>query len=152
MKRNGFKKPERPPKVPALLRPLEKPVNYARISANVQANHKEVKARKGKRAPTVAEREWMDAIVEFGCVACWLDGHESRPPCVHHILRGGHRIGHLFTLPLCDPGHHQGGQPLGLISRHPDKTIFEARYGTEMYLLNYLQQKLGFAITRGATP
>lgn len=34
MRRTAFKRPERPAKVPALLRPLEKPVNYARISAN----------------------------------------------------------------------------------------------------------------------
>lgn len=34
MIRAGFKRPERPPKVPALLRPLERPVNVARISAN----------------------------------------------------------------------------------------------------------------------
>lgn len=33
----GFKRPERPAQVPALLRPLEKPVNYARISANESA-------------------------------------------------------------------------------------------------------------------
>jgi hypothetical protein len=30
----GFKRPERPAKVPVLLRPLVRPVNYARISAN----------------------------------------------------------------------------------------------------------------------
>jgi hypothetical protein len=128
-------------------KPLTRPVVLARISDTPIIVPKGVMARKGKRAPTVEERRWLDAIVDHGCVACWLDGHESRPTAVHHILRGGHRIGHLFTLPLCEPGHHQGGQPLGLISRHPDKTIFEAHYGTETYLLNYLQRKLGFTIT-----
>ena len=37
LRRSDFKKPERPPKVPALLRPLEKPANYASISANEPA-------------------------------------------------------------------------------------------------------------------
>lgn len=147
LRRTGFGRKTYTPPPPAPLRPLQRPVVLARISTQAQARPKEIKARKGKRAPTVAERAWMDAIVEFGCVACWIDGHASRPACVHHILRGGHRLGHLFTLPLCDPGHHQGGKPLGMISRHPDKTIFEAHYGTEIYLLNYLQRKLGFAIT-----
>lgn len=34
LRRSGFKRPERPPQVPAVLRPLVKPVNYASISAN----------------------------------------------------------------------------------------------------------------------
>jgi hypothetical protein len=28
-----------------------------------------------------------------------MDGLGFRPPAVHHILRGGQRIGHLHTLP-----------------------------------------------------
>lgn len=40
MRRTGFKRPERPPKVPALLRPLDKPPNYASISANDPAIQK----------------------------------------------------------------------------------------------------------------
>ena len=89
----------------------------------------------GKKAPTVAESAWMDAITTLGCIACILDGHERRPGAVHHILSGGRRMGHLFTLCLCDPGHHQGGQQLGLISRHPWKARFEERYGSELSLL-----------------
>ncbi|HBH39420.1 MAG TPA: hypothetical protein DDX06_13680 [Curvibacter sp.] len=34
LRRTGFKRPERPAKVPVLLQPLVQPVNYARISAN----------------------------------------------------------------------------------------------------------------------
>lgn len=104
-------------------------------------------ARPGKRAPTKAERSWMDAIVEHGCICCVLDGHAPRPTAVHHILRGGQRIGHLFTLPACDPGHHQGGSPLGLLSRHPYKAQWEAKYGTELELLALLQEKLGWPKT-----
>ena len=98
--------------------------------------------RPGKRAPTVAEREWMAAITAMGCIACWLDGNPGRPAAVHHLLRGGRRIGHLHSIPLCDPGHHQSGQPLGLLSRHPWKAQFEHRYGTEAELLRMCQQRV----------
>jgi len=33
---------------------------------------------------------------------------------------------------------------LGLVSRHPFKARFEAKYGTELELLAMLKQKLGF--------
>jgi hypothetical protein len=101
------------------------------------------KARPGKRAPTKAERAWMDAIVAFGCVACRIDGVPPRPTAVHHIVDGGRRMGHLFTLGLCDPGHHQGGQSLGLISRHPWKKRFTDRYGSEEELLARLRSEIG---------
>jgi hypothetical protein len=52
-------------------------------------------------------------------------------------------MGHLFTLPLCDPGHHQNGAQFGIVSRHPWKAQFEARYGTEMDLLARLRAELG---------
>lgn len=96
-------------------------------------------AKPGKRAPTKDEQAWMDAIVRYGCIACRLDGHAPRPTAVHHILRGGVRLGHKYTIGLCDPGHHQDGGPLGLTSRHPYKARFEAKYGTELQLLARLQ-------------
>lgn len=111
--------------------------------AETHAAPKDEPAKPGKRAPTVAEREWMDAIVAFGCIACRLDHQQPRPTAVHHVLRGGQRMGHLHTIPLCDPGHHQGGEPLGLISRHPYKARFEDRYGTEEELLRILRAELG---------
>jgi hypothetical protein len=110
------------------------------------------KAKPGKRAPTVEERRWLDAIVSHGCVACEMDGtlvqgsdgvYEPRRPQVHHILRGGRRMGHLWTLPLCD-GHHQHGTGApGLIARHPTKAQFEHRYGSEDFLLAKLRAEIG---------
>lgn len=147
MRRTSFKRPEYTPPPPAPLRPLQRPVVLARISTQAQARPKEVKARKGKRAPTVAESAWMDAIVAHGCICCRMDGHGYVPACVHHMLRGGHRIGHLFTLPLC-PGHHQAGTGApGLIARHPNKAQFEKKYGSEFDLLHGLQLLLGFKTT-----
>lgn len=137
-------KPPRPALVPAARRAvLARPADDAPVAVR-----QKVRARPGKRAPTVREAAWMDRIVAHGCIACALDGLPPRPTCVHHILSGGRRLGHLFTLPLCDPGHHQGGEQLGLISRHPWKARFEACYGTELELLATLQARIGF---QGAT-
>lgn len=98
--------------------------------------------RPGKRTATKDEKAWMDAVVAYGCIACHSDGVRPRPTAIHHLLRGGQRIGHKHTIGLCDPGHHQGGKLLGLVSRHPDKAQFEKKYGTEAQLLKRTQKVL----------
>lgn len=107
--------------------------------ATLTAAPKSEPARPGKRTPTKDEAAWMAAIEAYGCIACRADGHEPRPTAVHHIVSGNRRMGHKFTLPLCDPGHHQGGDALGLTSRHPWKARFEEAYGFELDLLAQLQ-------------
>lgn len=112
------------------------------VDAEVRAVPKGATAKPGKRTPTVEEAAWMDRIIAHGCVACLIDRVPPRPAEVHHILRGGRRIGHLFTIPLC-PGHHRDGTGApGLIARHPFKARFEARYGNEELLLSDLRHKL----------
>lgn len=103
---------------------------------------KEEPTRPGKRTPTKDEKAWMDAVAAYGCIACRADGYPPRPSAIHHLLRGGRRIGHKSTIALCDPGHHQNGKPLGLVSRHPDKAAFEKKYGTEEQLLKRTQKLL----------
>lgn len=99
----------------------------------------------GKVAPTTAERAWMDQAAAFGCIVCWLQHGVRTPAAIHHILAGGRRMGHLFTIPLCDPGHHQGGASTGpFISRHPWKARFDAAYGTELELLDRLRLLLNY--------
>jgi len=94
------------------------------------------------KTPTKLEREWMNAAREYGCIACRIDGH-FRPAVIHHIVHANKRMGHLFTLPLCEPGHHQHGDQLDLISVHPWKKRFEAKYGTQLELLAKLKEELG---------
>ena len=85
------------------------------------------------KAPTKAEREWMDWIVSLGCIACRKDGITDSPASVHHLVQGNRRLGHMFTLPLCPP-HHQGdGREVPSV--HFSKRTFVARYGTELDLL-----------------
>lgn len=95
------------------------------------------------KPPTKMEREWMEAAVRYGCLACILDGYEPRPTAYHHIVAGGRRLGHLYGIGLCDPGHHQNGEPFGLLSVHPYKARFEAKYGTQLQLLAELKKRLG---------
>lgn len=96
----------------------------------------------GKGCATKAERAWMAAIVAHGCLACDLDGYHGTPAEVHHILTGGQRMGHLWTLPLC-PGHHRLDDGSGKIARHPWKERFVARYGEELALLQLMRERLG---------
>jgi hypothetical protein len=96
----------------------------------------------GKVAPTAAEQAWMDKAREFGCIVCYLQHGARTPAAIHHILSGGRRMGHMFTLPLCDPGHHQNSPTPAKISRHPYKTRFEAAYGSELALLDTLKNLL----------
>jgi hypothetical protein len=145
MIRSGFKRPvyPRPERRIASVEPglFRLPTPSAGVVVSVP---KGVKAKPGKRTPTVEEARWMQQIVEHGCVACWMDGREpvKGETAVHHILSGGRRIGHLYTIPLCDPGHHQGGASRGMVSRHPWKARFEKRYGKEMDLLAALMVEL----------
>lgn len=144
MKRSAW--PSRAPaeRIKPVAKPLTRPVRYVEpANEPIFAIPKDVKAKPGKGAPNAKERAWMDWIVAYGCIACRIDGHGFTPPAVHHILRGGRRIGHLFTIPLCDPGHHQGGESREMISRHPWKARFEERYGAEMELLDRLRELRG---------
>jgi hypothetical protein len=128
------------------LKPSTKPLKRSGFKVRYSASNAltiPVKPRKPmksrKKAPTAQEREWMAFVAGFGCVVCWLQ-HQIKTPCaVHHIIEGSRRLGHLFTIGLCDPGHHQNTPDRSLkISRHPDKARFELEYGTEYELHAYL--------------
>jgi hypothetical protein len=86
---------------------------------------------------TNLERAWMDAITQIGCIVCLLfERVPGAPGCPHHLLTdGGRRRGHLDTICLCDPGHHQNSPTPAKVSRHPNKARFEKAYGTEESLL-----------------
>lgn len=141
MKRSSFKRPQIQRQPSPLLPGTGRGV-MQRVGDEVVSVPKGVKAKPGKGSPTAEEARWMTAIVEYGCIACALDGRWHRPAEVHHILRGGRRMGHLYTLPLC-PGHHRDGTgDPGLIARHPWKARFERIYGAEMDLLALVQHRV----------
>ncbi len=143
LRSTGFAKPPRLERERTVSRLYRVPAPF--VLSFVPAPKEAVTAKPGKGAPTVEESRWMDAIVAYGCIACRLDGMAPRPTAVHHILRGGQRIGHRYTLPLCDPGHHKDGQAFGLVSRHPWKARFEKRYGNELDLHAKVEQAIGWS-------
>ena len=99
------------------------------------------------RNPTRAEREWMDAIVQHGCVVCKKQYGVFTEPEVHHIDGKTKTGAHLKTIPLCYRHHREGVDTDVYTSRHPYKKRFEERYGTEQEQLEDLQRELGFCFT-----
>lgn len=88
----------------------------------------------------------------LGCCACAVLGipNHLQIEC-HHILDGGRRMGHRFTIPLCK-GHHQGyftaDQQLilkvkQLVSIGDGRKLFVEVYGTERELLERVDHLLG---------
>lgn len=97
---------------------------------------------------TKAERAWMDAIVQIGCIVCSVTGRGYAPAEVHHLLSGGRRKGHLFTIPLCWSHHRSGRNDEHIVSRDQNQRRFERRYGTEEYLLEQTRERVAHLCTR----
>lgn len=58
--------------------------------------------------PTKEEAQRIKLIMSMSCAVCALHGDVSKRALeCHHIVRGGRRLGHWYTLQLCK-GHHQG--------------------------------------------
>lgn len=64
------------------------------------------------KEPTTKEVKRFQRIQELGCVACQLDGVPNVPCDIHHLLSGGRRLGHEYTVGLC-PWHHRAVLPSG---------------------------------------
>ena len=107
------------------------------------------------RKATAKQKKRMETIKVLGCVACLLDGVLDRHATVHHILAGGigsKRLGHDFTIGLCD-WHHQATCNRGLslsamcskwgpsLAHSPRK--FVEQYGSERELLEIQNFILG---------
>lgn len=140
MKRTPLK-PGKPLQRKTPMKPGSKPLKSAgKPMKSIGARAKRM--RQGKIAANAEERAWLDLIDGFGCIVCRLFHNVKTPAAVHHIIEGGRRKGHLWSIPLCDPGHHQGSPTPEKISRHPNKKAFERAYGTEYELLEKLKQIL----------
>ena len=106
---------------------------------------------------TKTDLERFDAFRRIGCVACRKEGLGIQAADVHHLLSGGRRRGHRFTIPLC-PWHHRGAtmqcsradmtEDFGPSLAHGSKA-FRARYGTDDELLAYTDHAIAAIIERG---
>jgi hypothetical protein len=84
---------------------------------------------------TKVEKQWMNSITELGCICCRLFLGVFSPAEPHHLLSGGRRRGHLFTIPLCPTHHRSGRNDEEVVSRDQNQRRFEKRYGSEESLL-----------------
>ncbi len=87
---------------------------------------------------TKADKARHDIMRDIGCIICKdLEGCFT-PTAIHHIDGKTKAGAHQKTLGLCF-WHHMADQQQpktpAYTSRHPDKTAFEARYGSEAELL-----------------
>ena len=87
------------------------------------------------RKPTKAEQDWLDQIIQIGCIVCLLEKLGATPAEVHHN-NGSRKPGaHFDTIPLCFLHHRSWEDVEKYTSRHPFKKRFENRYGTDKELL-----------------
>ena len=92
-----------------------------------------------KKKPTVAEKKWMEAVSNYGCIACYQDGLNV-PAEIHHIRNHtgmGLRPSHFDTIPLCSH-HHRTGKD----SIHLGKKLFIQKYGTEQEILKQVKERI----------
>lgn len=87
------------------------------------------------------KQKWYDALQDLGCIVCLNEFGVRSPPDIHHIHKNGNRrVSDLHTIPLC-PNHHRSGVNNSMyVSRHPWKTEFEKRYGSEWDLWEQVKQ------------
>lgn len=107
------------------------------------------------RAPTQYEQERIEALKRLGCVACAVLGVPNVNQLeLHHILSGGTRMGHWFTIFLCR-GHHQGHwsdlqlewlTPEQRVAVSDGRKLFVAVYGTERELWERCQERLKLSL------
>lgn len=97
------------------------------------------------RTPTKKESDYMDLIRDMGCIVCILENKGHTPPQIHHIDGKTKPDAHMRAIPLCYC-HHMADQqqPKNELytSRHPHKSRFEERYGSEAWLLEQTQKHL----------
>ena len=100
---------------------------------------------------TKADKQRFDAFRKVGCVACRKRGIKSQAD-VHHLLSGGRRRGHQYTIPLC-PWHHRGEPPDGMAATDAlwvygpslarSSRRFRAEFGTDAVLLRQTDLLVG---------
>jgi Recombination enhancement, RecA-dependent nuclease len=92
------------------------------------------------RTANKAEKLWMNRIVDLGCIVCQNEFNVFSPASVHHLDGKTKEGSHLLTIPLCFNHHQSGFNDENCVSRHPHKSSFEKRYGTEQELLKQCQE------------
>lgn len=91
---------------------------------------------------TKEQKAFQALARDLGCIVCKGEGVDS-PAEIHHILSGSRRLGEDYVLGLCQIHHRGQINTVQAVSRHPWRREFEARYGTEMELLEKTRELCG---------
>ena len=90
--------------------------------------------------PNKANKRRFEIIREIGCIICKMELGVFSPCTWHHIDGQKNQEKHKLTIGLCEK-HHDADQKYpksqDYVSRHPNKRVFERRYGSEQELLEY---------------
>lgn len=84
----------------------------------------------------IAEREYLSKVADLGCIIC---GGIAE---IHHIRTGqgmGKKSTNFEVIPLCHFHHRTGNYGDAF---HQGKKAFEAKYGTQEYLMQKVAELL----------
>jgi len=110
-----------------------------------------------RKPPTKQEALRMSQLKDMGCIVTRLSFGAFAGADIHHLTKGGRRLGHMQTIPLC-PWFHRAVPNIGLTpdamrelygpSMAEGKRAFENAFGTEEYLLEETNKWLGLKNNR----
>ncbi|WP_336818093.1 Ref family recombination enhancement nuclease [Cedecea sp. MMO-103] len=93
-----------------------------------------------------AEREHLSRVAALGCIVCRNLGFGETPAEIHHIRTGqgvAQRADNYSAIPLCPPHHRTGGHGVAV---HAGKQTWERNFGTELELLEQVNNELGVSV------
>jgi Recombination enhancement, RecA-dependent nuclease len=93
---------------------------------------------------TRTEKERFVQILFLGCAICGHDNHGAKLE-IHHLIQGNRRLGHWWTICLCEYHHQRHGpkyhfKPVCLVD---GSKPFTQAYGTQRSLWEATQRRLG---------
>lgn len=120
---------------------------------------KRMRSGRSTGKPTKAQSSRFDRLKRGECMACRINHERAQKRCdkggcdAHHLLSGGRRRGHAFTIALC-PWHHRAIRPDDCPndayalhrygpSYETDRRLFRETYGTDDELLAMQNELLG---------
>ena len=89
------------------------------------------------------DRKHLGRVAALGCQVCNNLGFPDSPCEIHHLRSGmgmGQRSKHDRAIGLCHAHHRTGGYGVAI---HAGQKEFERKYGTELELLDQVNQLLG---------
>lgn len=100
---------------------------------------------------TKADRDRWALFRHTGCIVTRLKFGVYNDYDVHHLVEGGRRLGHQYTIPL-NPWYHRGVPPMDMSTDEAEafygpslarnKRAFVAAFGTERKLLETVESML----------